>query len=100
MLKKALLTYKERCEAETKLYSRLLSMFRPQYDYPAKIAAINKLLLDIDLTDVRYTQRDLDILNRGKLAQMLKDHHHDVPTRLNYEKSRVIDSLQKRSSCK
>lgn len=90
MLKKALIEYKNNCEAEHKLSRRLLSMFRHQDDYPAKITAINKLILDIELTDVQYSERDIDMLGRGKLAKMLSEHKTELPTRFRFEKNRVL----------
>lgn len=82
MLVKKLVHYRDYCESQHDAASRLLSMFRPRFDYPAKINAINKVLLDMDNVTVQYTSRDIDVLNGGKLAKMLRDHHEQLPAGL------------------
>jgi len=86
MLREALVNYKKHCEAEQRSYSRLLSMFSLQHNYPAKIAAITKLLLELDLVDVQYSKRDVDVLCQGKLATLLEQHSKELPTRFSYER--------------
>lgn len=90
MLKTDLIKYRHYCESEFDASSRLSSMFRPRRDYPAKIAAINKLLLDIDAVKVQYTSHDLEMLNQGKLQRMLMRHQDELPGQF---KQQLVESI-------
>lgn len=85
MLKDKLIAYRHYCENEYGASSCLSSMFRPRFDYPGKIAAINKVLLDIDHVAVKYTSRDLDLLSAGKLSQILLKFRDQLPVMLKHE---------------
>lgn len=74
-----LMQYRQYCESQYDATSRLLSMFRPRFDYAAKLSAINKLIIDHDRGNVTYTDRDLDILSAGKLSRLLGNHKEQLP---------------------
>lgn len=82
MLLEKLVQYRLYCESQYDATSRLLSMFRPRFDYAAKISAINKLINDHDRGKVTYTDRDLDIFSAGKLSRLLGHHKDQLPNSL------------------
>ncbi len=65
MLREKLIQLREEYANSIRLSSRLMRHFMLSQDYAAKINAINKLILDIDLVDVQYSARDLCMLGRG-----------------------------------
>lgn len=91
MLKSVLIRYRHYCESEFDSSSRLASMFRPRCNYPAKIAVINKLLLDIDTVKVQYTNHDLDLLKQGKLSRILTRHHEELPLQLKFQWQKSVN---------
>lgn len=59
--------------------NKFTSIFRGHQDHHVKLNAVRKLMKDISLEDVWYTKKELDLLNSGKLRDILQKHQHELP---------------------
>ncbi len=60
--------------------NRFTSLFRGNHDHTTKLSAVRKLMKDINDEDVWYTKQELDILNSGKLRDLLQKYKKELPT--------------------
>lgn len=70
--------------------NKFTSIFRIRQDHTEKLSAVRKLMKDIRYEDVWYTKKELDLLNSGKLRDLLQKHQHELPA--GYVNSKVLAS--------
>jgi hypothetical protein len=85
MLREQLIQLRDEYAKSIRFSSKLMRHFMLSQDYAAKIHAINKLVMDLDLVDVQYSARDLTLLARGKISELLCMYNENLPVRYSYE---------------